>query len=58
MINAVFLSIAIRAGLNCVIVNAGIMRPYIMAADLLMGKDLKARRFTDFGRKMKSAGGL
>jgi 5-methyltetrahydrofolate--homocysteine methyltransferase len=55
VINAVFLSLAIRAGLTCAIANAAAMKPHIMAADLLLGKDLKARRYTAYGRKLKSA---
>jgi 5-methyltetrahydrofolate--homocysteine methyltransferase len=55
IINAVFLSLAIRAGLHCAIVNAASMKPYIMAADLLLGKDSKARHYTAYGRKLKSA---
>ncbi len=55
VINAVFLSLAIRAGLNCAIVNVASMKPYIMAADLLLGKDLKARHYTAYGRKLISA---
>jgi 5-methyltetrahydrofolate--homocysteine methyltransferase len=55
VLNAVFLSLAIRAGLTCAIVNAAAMKSYIMAADLLLGKDSKARRYTAYGRKLKSA---
>jgi 5-methyltetrahydrofolate--homocysteine methyltransferase len=56
VINAAFLSIAVHGGLNCAIVNAKLMKPYIMAADLLMGRDNRARRYTTYCRKlMKSA---
>ncbi len=54
VINAVFLSLAIQAGLNCAIVNPAKMKPYIMATDLLLGRDPKARRYTTYCRKMKS----
>jgi 5-methyltetrahydrofolate--homocysteine methyltransferase len=54
VINSVFLSIAIQAGLSCAIVNAAKMKPYILAADLLMGRDQKARRYTAYCRKLKS----
>ena len=50
--NAVFLSLAIQAGLTCAIVNVASMKPYIMAADLLLGKDSKARQYTTYGRKL------
>jgi 5-methyltetrahydrofolate--homocysteine methyltransferase len=55
VLNAVFLSLAIQAGLNCAIVNVASMKPYIMAVDLLLGKDSKARQYTAYGRKMISA---
>jgi 5-methyltetrahydrofolate--homocysteine methyltransferase len=53
VINAVFLSLAIQAGLTAAIVNAESMRPYIMATDLLMGRDSGARRYTAYCRKLK-----
>ena len=55
MINAVFLSLAVQGGLTSAIVNAARMKPYIMAADLLMGRDNRARRYTTYCRKLKSA---
>ncbi|MBA4395281.1 MAG: pterin-binding protein [Desulfobacca sp.] len=55
IINSVFLSLAISAGLNCAIVDAARMKPTILAADLLLGRDLRARRYTAYFRKMKSA---
>ncbi len=51
VINAVFLSLAIQAGLNCAIVNIGEMKPYIMAVDLLMGRDQRAQRYIAYYRK-------
>jgi 5-methyltetrahydrofolate--homocysteine methyltransferase len=59
VINAVFLSLAIQGGLNCAIVNAAKMKPYILATDLLLGKDNRARRYTVYCRKLaqqKTAG--
>jgi 5-methyltetrahydrofolate--homocysteine methyltransferase len=53
VINAVFLSLAIRSGLNCAIVNPAKMTPYIMATDLLLGRDARARRYTVHFRKMR-----
>jgi 5-methyltetrahydrofolate--homocysteine methyltransferase len=55
VINAVFLSLAISRGLTSAIVNAKLMKPYIMAADLLMGKDSRARRYTTYCRKLLKA---
>lgn len=54
VINAVFLSLAIQGGLTSAIVNTASMKPYIMAADLLMGRDQKARRYTAYCRKLKN----
>ncbi len=56
VINAAFLSLAVHGGLTCAIVNARLMKPYIMATDLLMGRDNRARRYTTYCRKLKSAG--
>jgi 5-methyltetrahydrofolate--homocysteine methyltransferase len=53
VINAVFLSLAIQGGLTAAIVNAERMKPYIMATDLLMGRDNRARRYTTYCRKMQ-----
>ncbi len=53
VINSVFLAIAIEAGLTCAIVNAAKMKPYIMAADLLLGRDQWARQYTAYYRKLK-----
>jgi 5-methyltetrahydrofolate--homocysteine methyltransferase len=55
VINAVFLSLAISRGLTSAIVNAKLMKPYIMAADLLMGKDSRARRYTVYFRNLMKA---
>ena len=52
-VNAVFLSLAIRAGLNCAIVDAARMKPFILAVDLMLGRDRLARRYTNFNRKLK-----
>jgi len=50
VINAVFLSLAAQAGLTSAIVNAKMMKPYILASDLLMGRDHRARRYTGYYR--------
>jgi 5-methyltetrahydrofolate--homocysteine methyltransferase len=52
VINAVFLALAIQGGLTAAIVNAAKMKPYIMAADLLLGRDNRARRYTTYARKL------
>jgi 5-methyltetrahydrofolate--homocysteine methyltransferase len=45
VINGAFLAIAIAAGLNCPIVDAAKVRPYILAADLALGRDDYAMRY-------------
>jgi 5-methyltetrahydrofolate--homocysteine methyltransferase len=52
-VNAVFLALAIRAGLNCAIVDAARMKPFILATDLMLGRDRMARRYTNYNRKIK-----
>jgi 5-methyltetrahydrofolate--homocysteine methyltransferase len=44
LLNGVFLGLAIEAGLNAPIVDPAKARPYILAADLLLGKDDWAMR--------------
>jgi 5-methyltetrahydrofolate--homocysteine methyltransferase len=53
-VNAVFLALAIRAGLNCAIVDAARMKPFILGVDLMLGRDRMARRYTNYNRKIKS----
>jgi 5-methyltetrahydrofolate--homocysteine methyltransferase len=52
-VNAVFLALAIRAGLNCAIVDAVRMKPFILGVDLMLGRDRLARRYTNYNRKLK-----
>ena len=52
VINAVFLSLAVQAGLTSAIVNPKLMKPFILAADLLLGRDHRARRYTGYCRKL------
>ena len=53
-INVVFLSLAIQRGLSCAIVNAAKVKPYIMAADLLLGRHQRTQRYIAYYRKLKS----
>ena len=53
-VNAVFLALAIRAGLNCAIVDAARMKPFILGVDLMLGRDRLARRYTNYNRKIRS----
>ncbi|MEJ5225957.1 MAG: dihydropteroate synthase [Anaerolineales bacterium] len=53
VINPVFLAMAIQSGVNAPIVDAAKMRPFILAADLLMGKDPYAARYIkDYKRRL------
>jgi 5-methyltetrahydrofolate--homocysteine methyltransferase len=53
-INTVFLSLAVRAGLDSAIVNVEAVKPYILAADLLTGRDARARRYSTYFRTSKT----
>lgn len=54
LVNAVFLSFAIQRGLTCAIVNAVKMKPYVMAANFLLGRDQGARQMITSYRKLKN----
>lgn len=45
VLNGAFLAMAIAAGLNCAIVDAAKVRPFILAADLVLGRDEYAMRY-------------
>ena len=50
-LNGVFLGMAIATGLNCPIVDAAKVRPFILAADLALGHDNYAMRYLKAYRK-------
>ena len=50
-INGIFLGMAIARGLNCPIVDAAKVRPYVLAADLALGRDNYAMRYLKAFRK-------
>jgi 5-methyltetrahydrofolate--homocysteine methyltransferase len=50
-INGVFLGMAIARGLNCPIVDAAKVQPFILAADLLLGRDEYAMNYLKAYRK-------
>jgi 5-methyltetrahydrofolate--homocysteine methyltransferase len=54
-INGVFLAMAIARGLNCPIVDAAKVQPYIMAADLLLGRDEYSMRYLKAYRKRQKS---
>jgi 5-methyltetrahydrofolate--homocysteine methyltransferase len=51
-INGAFIAMAILNGLNCPIVDAAKVRPYILAADLALGRDEYAMRYIKAFREM------
>jgi len=51
-INGAFIAMAINNGLNCPIVDAAKVRPYILAADLALGRDDYAMRYIKAFRQM------
>jgi 5-methyltetrahydrofolate--homocysteine methyltransferase len=53
VINWAFLAMAIQNGLNCPIVNAAKVRPAILAADLLLGRDEYAMRYIKAYKKRR-----
>jgi len=53
VLNGAFIAMAIAQGLNCPIVDAAKVRPYILAADLALGRDGYAMRYIKAFRKRK-----
>jgi 5-methyltetrahydrofolate--homocysteine methyltransferase len=57
-INGMMLAVTIYLGVNCPVVDVAKVRPYILAADALLGKDQYMRRFIkDFRARQKHAAG-
>ena len=54
-INGVFLAMAIQRGLNCPIVDAAKVAPFIQAADLALGRDEYSMRYLKAYRKRQKA---
>jgi 5-methyltetrahydrofolate--homocysteine methyltransferase len=54
-INGVFLAMAIARGLNCPIVDAAKVAPYILAADLALGRDEYSMRYLKAYRKRQKS---
>jgi len=53
VVNGVFLALAIQLGVNCPIVDVAKVRPIILAADLLLGRDEYAMRYIKAYKKRK-----
>ena len=54
VINRAFIAIAIATGVNCPIVDAAKVRPYILATDLVLGRDDYAMRYIQAFRRRRS----
>jgi 5-methyltetrahydrofolate--homocysteine methyltransferase len=55
LLTGTFLGMAIAAGVTCPIVDVATIRPYIMAADLVMGRDNHALRYIRAFRERQKA---
>lgn len=51
LINNAFVAMAIAAGLTCLITDAAKVRPAVVAADLILGRDKHARRYIEAYRQ-------
>lgn len=57
LLTGTFLGVAIAAGVTCPIVDVATVRPYILAADLVMGRDNHALRYIRAFRERQKAKG-
>ena len=55
IINSVFLALLIGAGVNCPIVDVAKMRPLVLAADMLLGRDEYSARYVKAFRERQKA---
>jgi len=51
LLNSVFVAMAIAAGVTCLIVDVARVRPMVLAADLVLGRDRHARRYIEAYRQ-------
>jgi 5-methyltetrahydrofolate--homocysteine methyltransferase len=51
LLNNAFVAIAIAAGVNCLIVDVAKIRPFVLATDLLLNQDKRARRYIEAYRQ-------
>jgi hypothetical protein len=47
LLNNAFVAMAMAAGVTCLIVDVAKVRPTVMAADLILGRDKHARRYIE-----------
>jgi 5-methyltetrahydrofolate--homocysteine methyltransferase len=55
VLNSVFLTLLIGAGVSCPIVDVAKMRPAVLAADLLLGRDQYSSRYIRAYRQRRKA---
>jgi len=56
LLNGAFLALAISAGVTCPTVDVAKVRPFVLAADLVLGRDNYALRYIRAYRERQSAG--
>ena len=54
LLTSAFVAMAITAGATCLIVDVARVRPVVLAADLVLGRDQRARRYTEDYRRRRS----
>ncbi len=54
LLNSSFLAIVIAAGVTCPVVDAAKVRPMVLATDLVLGRDKRARRYTEAYRQRQN----
>lgn len=54
LLNSSFLAIVIATGVTCPVVDAAKIRPMVLAADLVLGRDKRARRYTEAYRQRQN----
>jgi len=58
LLNNAFVVMAIAAGVTCLIVDVAKVRPAVLAADLILGRDKRARRYIEAYRQGQRPRGL
>jgi len=56
LLNSAFIAITIAAGVTCPIVDVAKVRSIVLATDLVLGRDRRARRYTEAYRQRQSGG--
>jgi 5-methyltetrahydrofolate corrinoid/iron sulfur protein methyltransferase len=51
LLNNTFVVMSIAAGTTCLIVDAAKVRPFVLATELILGKDNRARRYIEAFRQ-------